>query len=152
MKIAVGSDEKTPLTDRVVEYLREHGHEVELFGAIAEGGDDYVAIAETVADQVARGAADQGVVCCWTGTGVSIVANKVPGIRAALCADAVTAQGARTWNHANVLALSNRLTSPVVAEEILDAWFTTPVGDGPNAVYGEQISDVERRHHTASEC
>lgn len=146
MRIAFGSDERSPLTERVITYLRNRSHEVELVGAVADGGDEYVPIAETVADRVANGAADQGIVCCWTGTGVSIVANKVPGVRAALCADAETARGARTWNHANVLALSLRLTTPTVAEEVLDAWFATPVGDGPNAGYADQIAGVERRH------
>ena len=146
MKLAVGSDEQTDLTGRLIEYLRGHGHEVELHGAIGDGDDDYVRIAEVVADRVAAGAADQGILCCWTGTGVSIVANKVPGVRAALCADAETARGARTWNHANVLALSLRLTSITVAEEILDAWFATPVGDGSNAGYAEAIGLIEERH------
>lgn len=149
MKLAVGSDERTELTNRLIDYLRAHGHEVDLHGAIGDGDDDYVRIAEAVADRVARGEADQGILCCWTGTGVSIVANKVPGVRAALCADAETARGARTWNHANVLALSLRLTSPVIAEEILGAWFATPVGDGPNAGYADAIGAVEDRHRPA---
>lgn len=74
---------------------------------------------------MAAGRADQGIVCCWTGTGASIAANKVPGVRAALCVDAATAAGARTWNDANVLALSLRLTSRQILTEILDAWFST---------------------------
>lgn len=151
MKLAVGSDERTHLTDRLIDYLRARGHEVDLFGAISDGDDDYVGIAESVAERVARGEAEQGILCCWTGTGVSIVANKVPGVRAALCADAETARGARVWNHANVLALSLRLTSPIVAEEILEAWFATPVGDGPNAGYAVAIEAVEDRQRVAKE-
>ena len=70
------------------------------------------------------GRAEEGILFCWTGTGVSIAANKVPGIRAALCGDAETARGARLWNNANVLCLSMRATSEVIAREILDAWFS----------------------------
>jgi ribose 5-phosphate isomerase B len=88
-------------------------------GDDAEWADVAARLARTVSD----GANDQGVLCCWTGTGVSIVANKVPGIRAALCADAETARGARRWNDANVLCLSLRATSETIAQEILDAWF-----------------------------
>ena len=80
-------------------------------------------------EAVAAGRADAGVVCCWTGTGVSIAANKVSGVRAALCVDAETARGARRWNDANVFALSLRLTSEEVAHEILDAFFTTGSDD-----------------------
>lgn len=82
-----------------------------------------------MAAAVASGKAEQGIVCCWTGTGATIAANKVAGIRAALCHDAPTAKGARVWNHANVLALGLRTTSQAVAREILDAWFATPVSD-----------------------
>ena len=79
---------------------------------------------------MAEGRADQAVVCCWTGTGASIAANKVAGIRAALCADAETARGARRWNDANVLALSLRTTSPALLGEILDGWFEAGPSDG----------------------
>lgn len=146
-RLAVGSDEQTPLTDWLVTTLRERGYDVALAGALAEGGDDYVRIAEEVADQVARGEADEGILCCWTGTGVSLVANKVPGIRAALCADAETARGARIWNHANVLALSLRLTTPAVAGEILDAWLGTAPGSETDVDYAGQIRAVEERHN-----
>jgi ribose 5-phosphate isomerase B len=81
---------------------------------------------------VAEGRADQAVVCCWTGTGASIAANKVPGVRAALCGDAKTAEGARTWNDANVLALSLRATSEAELTEILDAWFASGPSDDPD--------------------
>ena len=100
------------------------GHEPLLHGALAPGErDDWAWASEAAARDVAGGRAEQGIVCCWTGTGASIAANKVPGIRAALCADAATATGARRWNDANVLALSLRATSAAVLEEILDAWF-----------------------------
>jgi ribose 5-phosphate isomerase B len=130
MRIAVAADERTGVADAVVEELRKRGHEPLVHGALADGErDDWAWASEAAARDVAGGAADQGVVCCWTGTGASIAANKVPGVRAALCGDAETARGARKWNDANVLALSLRTTSPALLEEILDAWFAS----GPSA-------------------
>src|SRR3989454_12402409 len=124
MRIAVASDERTGVADAVVEELRRRGHEPLLHGALAEGErDDWAWASEAAARDVAEGRADQGIVCCWTGTGASIAANKVEGIRAALCGDAETARGARKWNDANVLALSLRRTSEAMLGEILDAWF-----------------------------
>jgi ribose 5-phosphate isomerase B len=124
MRIAVAADEDTGVAGAVVAHLRERGHEPILHGALAEGErPDWAWASEAAARDVADGRADQAVVCCWTGTGASIAANKVPGIRAALCGDAETAAGARRWNDANVLALSLRATSEAVLGEILDAWF-----------------------------
>jgi ribose 5-phosphate isomerase B len=124
MRIAVSSDERTGVADALLEHLRARGHETVAHGALAEGErDDWAWASEAAARDVADGRADQAVVCCWTGTGASIAANKVPGIRAALCGDAETAAGARKWNDANVLALSLRTTSDAVLGEILDAWF-----------------------------
>ena len=124
MRIAVAADEDTGVAGAVVAQLRDRGHEPLLHGALAEGErDDWAWASEAAARDVAEGRADQAVVCCWTGTGASIAANKVRGVRAALCGDAVTAAGARKWNDANVLALSLRATSPALLEEILDAWF-----------------------------
>ena len=92
---------------------------------------------------MAAGSAEQGVVCCWTGTGASIAANKVAGIRAALCADAQTAAGARRWNDANVLALSLRTTSRAELEEILDAWFATgPSEDGDDRANVAHVDEI----------
>jgi ribose 5-phosphate isomerase B len=125
MKLAIGSDERTHLTDMVVKEMIERGHEVELFGPLQDEKLLWPAVARQVAERVNQGQADEGILFCWTGTGVSLAANKVPGIRAALCADAETAKGARLWNKANVLCLSLRATSGVVAQEILDAWFDT---------------------------
>ena len=133
MKVIVGSDERTHLTDILITELRKHGHEVELVGPLAGDALQWPEVGRAVGEAVAAGQAKQGIVCCWTGTGVSIAANKVPGIRAALCTDAETARGARRWNHANVLALSLRLTSEVVAREILDAWFSAPEEAGDDA-------------------
>jgi ribose 5-phosphate isomerase B len=124
MRIAVAADERTGVADAVVEQLRARGHEPVPHGALAEAErDDWAWASESAARDVAEGRAEQAVVCCWTGTGASIAANKVRGIRAALCGDAATAAGARRWNDANVLALSLRTTSPALLEEILDAWF-----------------------------
>jgi ribose 5-phosphate isomerase B len=126
MRIAVASDERTGVADELVEQLRRRGHEPILHGALAESERaDWAWASEAAARDVANGRAEQGIVCCWTGTGASIAANKVGGIRAALCGDAETARGARTWNDANVLALSLRATSTPVLDEILDAWFAT---------------------------
>jgi ribose 5-phosphate isomerase B len=121
MRVAFGTDERTPLTEEVVAELERRGHEV----VVRIEGDPWPDVGRRVGEAVASGAADRGVVCCWTGTGVSIAANKVPGVRAALCTDAETARGARRWNDANVLAMSLRLTSAEVAREMLDAFFAT---------------------------
>jgi ribose 5-phosphate isomerase B len=133
MRIAVAADERTGVAEAVVEELRNRGHEPIVHGALADGErDDWAWASEAAARDVAEGRAEQGVVCCWTGTGASIAANKVEGIRAALCGDPETARGARKWNDANVLALSLRSTSAPLLEEILDAWFTGEPSDEPD--------------------
>src|SRR5437762_13018409 len=120
--MAIGSDEKTRVTDVVTEYLQSKAIEVEPLGALTGQPMDWADVARAVGERVASGAADQGVLFCWTGTGTSIAANKVPGIRAALCHDAETARGARKWNDANVLVMSLSSTPEAVAREICDAW------------------------------
>jgi ribose 5-phosphate isomerase B len=148
MRIAIGSDERSHLTDMLIEDVRRRGHEALPIGPLADGDpdSDWPLTRGVVALAVAEGRADEGIVCCWTGTGASIAANKVPGIRAALCGDAETAKGARTWNHANVLALSLRATSEPVAQEILDAWFATPPADDEwNRRQIARIAELERR-------
>jgi ribose 5-phosphate isomerase B len=131
MRIAAGSDERSELTDALLAELEKRGHEVVAFGpAAGQEESDWPLICGRVAEAVAAGEADEGIVCCWTGTGASIAANKVPGIRAALTQDAETARGARIWNHANVLALSLRATPIPVMREILDAWFDTSSAEG----------------------
>src|SRR5512147_1240870 len=123
MRIALGSDEANELTAFLLEELRKRGHSIVLRGPLdpADPDVDWPLTSSHVAELVARGEVDEGIVCCWTGTGASIAANKVPGVRAALCHDAETAKGARIWNHANVLALSLRATPEAVAKEILSA-------------------------------
>jgi ribose 5-phosphate isomerase B len=124
MRIAVAADERVGVADAVVEELRKRGHDVLTHGALNDDErDDWAWASEAAARDVVDGRAEQAVVCCWTGTGASIAANKVNGVRAALCVDAQTAAGARKWNDANVLALSLRSTSEAELGEILDAWF-----------------------------
>jgi ribose 5-phosphate isomerase B len=134
MRIALGADDNTHLVAEIARELERLGHTTVKFGAAAEKAEPWAQTALAVAESVARGEHDAGVVCCWTGTGVSIAANKVPGVRAALCGDAETARGARRWNDANVLALSLRATAPEVAREILAAWLSEPYGgtEGPS--------------------
>lgn len=147
MKLAVGSDERIPLTDAVVADLQERGHDVALFGSLAGKEEYWPGVARQVVENVMAGQAEEGIIFCWTGTGVSLAANKVPGIRAALCDDAETARGARLWNNANVLCLSIRRTSEVMAKEILDSWFSHAYE--PNETDDTclaQVSDIEARY------
>ena len=130
MRIAFGSDEKTALTDAVAEELEARGHELVLVGPVGGGDEEWAEMGRHVGALVAEGDCDTGVCFCWTGTGASMAANKVTGVRAALCTDAATAAGARTWNDANVLVMGLRLTSPEVAREMLDAWFATEPDPG----------------------
>ncbi|MFQ6020394.1 MAG: RpiB/LacA/LacB family sugar-phosphate isomerase [Dehalococcoidia bacterium] len=147
MRIAVGSDERNHLTDFVAEELRRRGFDVQLFGPLKGEPLPWADVAEQVDHRVAGGEADQGVLFCWTGTGVSMAANKVPGVRAALCGDAETARGARAWNQANVLCLSLRATSEIVAREILDAWLTAQT-DPSEAGNVERVNEMDRRYRT----
>jgi ribose 5-phosphate isomerase B len=140
MRIALAADELTGVASAIPDELRRRGHEPILHGAYHSGErPDWAWASEQAARDVADGRADQAIVACWTGTGASIAANKVDGVRAALCVDAATAEGARRWNDANVLALSLRLTSPAQMEEILDSWFAA----APSA----EASDVENVAH-----
>jgi ribose 5-phosphate isomerase B len=140
----VAADERTGVAEAVVEELRRRGHEPLLHGALSDAErDDWAWASEAAARDVAAGRADQAVVCCWTGTGASIAANKVEGIRAALCGDAETARGARRWNDANVLALSLRRTSPAVLEEILDGWFEAePSQDADDVANVRHVGEI----------
>ena len=132
MRISVAADERTGVAEAVVEELRRRGHEPLLHGALNDDErDDWAWASEAAARDVAEGRAEQAVVCCWTGTGASIAANKVPGVRAALCGDAETARGARKWNDANALALSLRGTSEAMLGEILDAWLDSGPSEEP---------------------
>ena len=144
MRVVLGSDERTALTDAVLADLESRGHDVVVVGPPAgtegEAAKQWAEIGLEVGARVARGDADTAVLFCWTGTGASIAANKVPGARAALCTDAATAAGARRWNDANILVMSLRLTSPGLAREMLDAWLST----APDAEEAANIARLER--------
>src|SRR5919107_6062981 len=144
MRISVAADERTGVADAVVDELRRRGHEPVVHGALNDGErDDWAWASEAAARDVADGRAQQGIVCCWTGTGASIAANKVHGVRAALCADAETARGARKWNDANVLAISLRTTSEALLEEILDAWFAgDPSSDDDDVANIRHVDEI----------
>jgi ribose 5-phosphate isomerase B len=146
MKIAVAADERVGVVESVVEQLRKRGHEPIPHGALSdEERDDWAWASEAAARDVAEGRAEQAIVCCWTGTGASIAANKVDGVRAALCLDAQTADGARKWNDANTLAISLRATSEAELGEILDAWFAGEAsGQEEDTANVEHISEIER--------
>ncbi|MET9694169.1 RpiB/LacA/LacB family sugar-phosphate isomerase [Streptomyces sp. NPDC048723] len=147
MRISVSSDMDEPVARALLGQLRDRGHDVVTYGALNPDDDpQWAACSEAAAREVAAGNADQAVVCCWTGTGASIAANKVPGVRAALCTDAYTADGARRWNDANVLALSLRLTSEPLLKEILDAWFAAEAST--DAEDRENVARVKRLDNT----
>lgn len=126
MRVAVSADEATGLAEALIAHLEAAGHEVTTPVPMGTAWPD---VGRSVAEEVARGQADVGVVCCWTGTGVSMAANKVPGVRAALCGDVETAEGARRWNDANVLALSLHRVAPGEGTAILDAFLATAPDD-----------------------
>jgi ribose 5-phosphate isomerase B len=147
MRIAVAADERVGVAEAVIEQLRKRGHEPIPHGALADGErDDWAWASEAAARDVADGRAEQAVVCCWTGTGASIAANKVDGVRAALCLDAQSAEGARRWNDANALAISLRATSEAELGEILDAWFGgEPSAETDDTANVEHLSEIERQ-------
>lgn len=147
MKIVIGSDERTHLTDIVIAEVKALGHKITLIGPLTGVDSYWPAVALEAAETVIGGNADEAILFCWTGTGISLAANKVPGIRAALCNDAETAKGARLWNNANVLCLSLRGTSAQVAKEILETWFNTKYL--PNEVDDtclEQLANIEEKY------
>ncbi len=148
MRIAIAADELTGVAGALAGELERRGHATSPHGALAPGErPDWAWASAAAAREVAEGRAAQAVVCCWTGTGASIAANKVPGIRAALCLDAATAAGARRWNDANVLALSLRATSQALLEEILDAWLAAGASEEPddraNVAHLDEIGGAE---------
>ena len=147
MKLSVGSDERNSVTDSVLVELRRRGHELELYGSLAGTPEGWAKVARRVAEDVAGQRAEEGVLFCWTGTGVSMAANKVPGVRAALCADPETARGARRWNNANLLCLSLRSTSEAVAKEILEAWFSAAYQPNPeDDAHLRELEAIESDH------
>ncbi len=145
MKIGIGSDDKTHLTNFVVDKVIEGGHEVVLYGPLRDVNSPWPLVSEQLAIDVKNGLVDEGILFCYTGTGASIAANKVPGVRAALCGDAQTARGARWWNDANVLVMSLRATSEDVAGEILEAWFNEKVRD-EDRIFVKMVTEIEKRN------
>jgi ribose 5-phosphate isomerase B len=140
VRILVGADDEGTVAETVVADLRARGHEV----TVLERGQ-WPEVARAVAEAVASGEADQGVLFCWTGTGTSMAANKVPGARAALVWDPWIAEGARRWNDANVLVMSLKRTSPETAKEILDAWFGVTEPDPDEAENIARLRELDRR-------
>ena len=125
MNIALGTDEYFPFHEKIVHKLHELGHRCTLFGAWASLKEEaWVSVAQQACEALLNGTCEEGILCCWTGTGISMAANKIPGIRAAFCPTPEIAQGARLWNHANVLVLSNHLLSNEPSDSLLESWFS----------------------------
>jgi len=135
VRIALGTDERTPLLGAVRALVESLGHEA----VVVADGTPWPQAGASVGRAVAEGRAEMGIVSCTTGTGVSMAANKVAGVRAALCTDAETARGARRWNDANVLALGLRLTTEAVAAEMVEAFLATPF----DPAEGDLVSSLE---------
>lgn len=140
MRILVGADDDGNVAETVVADLRARGHDV----TVLERGQ-WPDVAREVAEGVASGEADQGVLFCWTGTGTSMAANKVPGARAALVWEPWIAEGARRWNDANVLVMSLKRTSPETAKAILDAWFGVTEPDQDEAENIARLRELDAR-------
>ncbi|HET6446964.1 MAG TPA: RpiB/LacA/LacB family sugar-phosphate isomerase [candidate division Zixibacteria bacterium] len=151
MKIAIGSDERTKLTDVVIEEVEKRGHTVLRCGPLDDQAACWPDVALQAAEAVVSEAVQEGILFCWTGTGISLAANKVPGVRAVLCGDAETARGARLWNKANVLCFSLRATSEAVALEVLEAWFSTEyVPNDVDEACLLQVEEIERKYSKVS--
>jgi ribose 5-phosphate isomerase B len=138
MRIVVGADDEGPVANTIVDELRSRGHEVTVLER-----DQWPDIARKVGETVASGEADQGVLFCWTGTGTSMAANKVPGVRAALVWDPWIAEGARRWNDANVLVMSLKRTAPETAKQILDAWLSVEEPDADEAANIARLGEFD---------
>ena len=140
MRIMVGADDEGAVVDAVVAELESRGHDVTVLPH-----EQWPDVARRVAETVASGEADQGMLFCWTGTGTSMAANKVPGVRAALAWDPWIAEGARRWNDANVLVMSLKRTDPETARQILDAWLSVKEPDPDEAANIARLTELERR-------
>lgn len=146
MKIAIASDDIYPVAKFIMDYLKSKGFEVTPYASLKTGkSEPWPNVAYEVAKAVAQGKYDYGIIICYTGTGVSIVANKVKGIRAALCFDAKSAEGARLWNNANILALSARLTSEEIAKEIINSWFSVKEMDPTEKRNIDRVKKIEEQ-------
>ncbi len=141
MRIAVGADEDNEVTTAVVEQLRRLGHDTEVLHS-----ERWPDVAQKVAEKVAGGTADQGVLFCWTGTGTAMAANKVPGVRAALAWEPWIAEGARRWNDANVLVMSFKRLTPELARDIVAAWLAVAAPDPDEADNIARLAAIEREY------
>jgi ribose 5-phosphate isomerase B len=140
MKIVVGADDEGEVADAVVSELEARGHHVTVLDR-----EQWPEVARKVAETVASGGADQGMLFCWTGTGTSMAANKVPGVRAALAWDPWIAEGARRWNDANVLVMSLKRTEPETAKRIVDAWLAVEEADPDEADNIRRLAELDER-------
>jgi ribose 5-phosphate isomerase B len=139
VRIVVGADDDGSVADAAVDEFRSRGHEVTVLER-----DQWPEVAARVARAVATGEADQGVLFCWTGTGTSMAANKIPGVRAALAWDPWIAEGARKWNDANVLVMSLKRTDPETARDIVEAWLRVEEPDPDEAENIARLRALER--------
>jgi ribose 5-phosphate isomerase B len=149
MRIAVGSDSENNLTRAILQHLETKGIELIRYGALAGQEADYVDAARAVGEAVASGKSDQGLIFCNTGTGVTIIANKVPGVRAALCPDSYSAEIARLANNANILVLGMRLTGEMHAREIVDTWLgTEPSTEERRINFHRKTDEIDRKYRS----
>jgi ribose 5-phosphate isomerase B len=142
MRIVVAADDEGRVAEVVVDELRDRGHDVTVLDR-----DQWPDVARRVAETVASGEADQGMLFCWTGTGTSMAANKVPGVRAALAWEPWIAEGARRWNDANVLVMSLKRTKPETARQIVDAWLAVEEPDPDEAANIARLRELDQARH-----
>lgn len=152
MKITVSSDEHSPLVDAVIEEIEKRGHAVEYFGPRAgepaSDDNDWPLVTVKAVSQVARGAADEAVVMCWTGTGASLAANKVPGIRAALTHDTYSAERAALSNNAQIITMGARVIGSELAKAIADAFLAQTFDEnGRSAGNVQAINEVDAKYN-----
>lgn len=148
MKIAIGCDHGgIVLKESVVETLKNLGAEVEDLGTYSEESVDYPVYGLKVAEAVASGAFDAGVIMCGTGIGISISANKVPGIRAAVCTNTYMAKLTKNHNNANIISLGGRVISPEEAKDIVTAWYTAEYEGGRHQRRLDMIADIEKKYN-----
>lgn len=148
--IAVGCDEAAfELKETLAQHLRDNGYEVKDFGVRAEETADYPDVAVEVAEAVAKGEHERAILCCGTGLGMSITANKVPGVRAAQCHDVYSAERARKSNNAQVLTMGGRVIGLESAKAVLDAWMESEFQGGRSAPKVQKMEEIDRRYHTS---
>lgn len=148
MRLAVASDHGGfKLKNEILSFLQEIGVECVDFGIFSEEPADYPDLALKVAEAVAGGEYERGIICCGTGIGVAIAANKVPGIRAANCHDTFSAKAAREHNDSNILTLGQRVIGPGLAKEVVAAWLRAEFAGGRHARRVEKIKEIERKYY-----